>query len=184
MALRSAAFCVQITSSDTSQIILCASRNPTSPSRSRKTMIAHKANFIENLNSQTLIKKEKMGTKNLQNRAPNPPKSRLGESQGGKMHSRSGPSQPRSGPEHPTIAQEVPPYIGCAHEQLSVGTWRSWPPSPPCPCHFGSFFVILFLYLPNLPKPSQNPSPNHPKINIFVEIFLSFFRSYFASIFG
>ena len=39
---------------------------------------------------------------------PNPLKSRLGESLGGKMHSRSGPSQPRSGPEHPTIAHEAP----------------------------------------------------------------------------
>ena len=34
------------------------------------------ANLIENLSSQTLIKKEKMGTENLQNRTPNPPKSR------------------------------------------------------------------------------------------------------------
>ena len=39
---------------------------------------------------------------------PNPPKSRLGESLGVKMHSRSGPSQPRSGQEHPTTAQEAP----------------------------------------------------------------------------
>ena len=40
--------------------------------------------------------------------APNPLKSRLGESLGGKMHSRTGPSQPRSGQERPTIAQEAP----------------------------------------------------------------------------
>ena len=39
---------------------------------------------------------------------PNPPKSRLGESLGVKMHSRSGPSQPRSGQERPTTAQEAP----------------------------------------------------------------------------
>ena len=38
---------------------------------------------------------------------PNPPKSRLGESLGVKMHSRSGPSQPRSGQERPTITQEA-----------------------------------------------------------------------------
>ena len=44
-------------------------------------------------------------------------------------------------------------------------------------------FFTLFLYLPNLPKTSQNPSQNRTKIDVFCNLFLSFFRSYFASIF-
>ena len=35
--------------------ILNASRDPTSPSRTRKTMLEHKANFIKDLSSQKLI---------------------------------------------------------------------------------------------------------------------------------
>ena len=73
------------------------------------------------------------------------------------------------------IQGSPPLYRSCPRAAID-----SWGPLP----LILTFFSILFLYLPNPPKPSQNPSQNHPKIDIFAEIFLSFFRSYFASIFG
>ena len=72
------------------------------------------------------------------------------------------------------ISKAVPPYIGCAQEQISVAGVPS--------LLFRSVFSILFLYPPNLPKPSHNPSQNRSKIDILDNFFLSFFLLHVASI--
>ena len=53
--------------------ILCAPRNPTSPSRNITKMLEHRANIGRKINSPNLKILVNMGTKNLQNRAQNPP---------------------------------------------------------------------------------------------------------------